>query len=91
MTYDFTLFVAGKETIKNQEIVDCIKAGLNERLKASFDLLVVDVVDSPELAFREQIFVTPSWVRNLPAPKKKIVGNFCIDKNISRALDIFLK
>jgi circadian clock protein KaiB len=91
MTYEFTLFVAGKKSEKSREITACVNDHLIKRLKDVFTLVVVDVLESPEIALKEQIFVTPSWVRNSPAPKKKIVGNFSVEKNVIRGLDIFLE
>lgn len=91
MTYEFTLFVAGKKSLKSREITACVNDHLMKRLKDAFTLLVVDVIEFPELALKEQIFVTPSWVRNSPAPKKKLVGNFCVENNVSRGLDILVE
>jgi circadian clock protein KaiB len=90
MTYKFILFVAGKESKKNRQIIETINDGLVVRLKDAFTLTVVDVIKSPEAALKEQIFVTPSWVRSSPVPKKKIIGNFSVEKNVSHGLDIFM-
>ncbi len=91
MKYEFTLFVAGKGSVKSRDIIARINGHLSERFKNDYTLAVVDVIDSPELAQKEDIFVTPSWVRNSPAPKKKVIGNFSVKQNIVRALETFFK
>ena len=91
MTHKFTLYLAGEESIKSLEIITCVRDHLTERLKGKFTLTVVDVIKFPELARKEEIFVTPSWVRDLPKPKRKIIGNFCAKNNVIKGLDIFLE
>ncbi len=91
MTYKFSLFLADKDSVKGREMIAYINEHLIKRFKDAFDLVIVDVIERPELASKEQIFVTPSWVRNSPGPKKKLIGNFCDKKNVSKGLDLFFQ
>jgi circadian clock protein KaiB len=91
MKYLFTLFLAGQSSRNNRAILACVNDLLLKRLKGDYILRTVDVIDTPEQAIKEDIFVTPSWVRNSPLPRIKLVGNFCEEKNVSKAFDLFLE
>ncbi len=88
MKHEYALYVAGKNGTMSRKIIACVTEYLKKRLGNGFKLNIIDVIDNPETALKEGILVTPSWVRTSPAPKKKIVGNFCLEANVSRGLDI---
>ena len=89
MSYEFSLFIAGKTSKKSCEILHCVNTLLKKRLKSNYELTVIDVIDSPDQAIKFDIFVTPSWIRLIPKPPIKLVGNFCEEKNVAKAYDFF--
>jgi circadian clock protein KaiB len=91
MKYEFILFIAAKKSKKSVDISNCVRKLLVQKLKDNFKLSLVDVIDNPELALNEEIFVTPSWVRVVPGPRVKIVGNFCEEKNASKGFELFME
>ncbi|RPJ11135.1 MAG: circadian clock protein KaiB [Deltaproteobacteria bacterium] len=47
----------------------------NERLKSKYDIQVVDLQQSPQLATRDQIVSIPTLVRIYPKSEKKVIGD----------------
>lgn len=80
--YSLKLYVTGL----SQAVRDSIeKLGeiLTSKFGKNFDLEVIDVLARPELADGEKIFATPTIIRKLPEPVKKIILDL---KNKGRVL-----
>lgn len=76
------LYIAGN-TPQSSRAVANIKKLCEERLKDRYELNVIDLYQSPEDAKDEQIVVTPTLVKQLPLPLRRVVGDF---SNINRVL-----
>ena len=73
-TYRFTLFIAG-ESPRSTRAVENLR-GLAERaLGGDFELVIVDVIEDPEEAEAHQIMATPTLIKRLPAPVKRVTGD----------------
>ncbi len=53
------------------------------QLKGNYELEVIDVYQQPELARRHQIVATPTLVKELPPPVRRLIGNL---SNFTRLL-----
>jgi circadian clock protein KaiB len=51
-------------------------------------LEVIDIYQQPKLAKGEQIIATPTLVKKIPAPLRKIIGDFSNLEDILVGLDI---
>ena len=69
------LYVTG-ENERAQKTVTTLKKICTEYLNGSHELHVVDVLERPDIARREKIFVTPSLERAAPQPRRRVVGDF---------------
>lgn len=70
-----TLYLANHESITDSLISD-LRAALRETLPVGCWVLnVVDVLTMPEKALANDIFTTPTLVRELPEPVVKLLGN----------------
>jgi len=47
----------------------------DEHLDPRYEIEIVDLVESPELAAGDEIVAIPTLVRRLPAPIRKIIGD----------------
>jgi len=57
-----------------------IRALCEELLTGRYELAVIDIYQHPETASLEQIIVTPTLVKLLPSPSRRIVGDLS-DRN----------
>jgi PAS domain S-box-containing protein len=72
--YRLRLFVAGTSP-RSTRAIQNIRALCEEKLHGRYDLEVIDIYQHPEHARPEQIVVTPTLVRKLPLPLRKIIGD----------------
>lgn len=73
--YELKLFITGS-TPRSIEAIARIKEFCETELKDRYSLDVIDVHQEPELAEAEQIIALPTLLKKLPAPLRKILGNF---------------
>lgn len=85
--YLLRLFVTGS-TPKCTRAIENIRALCEEKLQGRYDLEVVDVYQHPEQARPEQIVVTPTLVKKLPLPLRKIIGDLSDTDRVLVGLDL---
>ncbi len=74
-TYELRLYVAG-QTPKSLAAFANLKKICEEHLAGQYHIEVIDLLKQPQLASGDQILAIPTLVRKLPAPIKKIIGEF---------------
>ena len=72
--WELRLYVAG-ETAKSKVAFSNIKKICEEYLHGKYSIEVIDLLKNPQLARGDQIIATPTLVRKLPEPIKKILGD----------------
>ncbi len=72
--YHLRLFVTGATT-RSQRAIANMKRICEERLHGRYDLEVIDVYDNPEATRDLQIVATPTLVKMLPEPLRRIIGD----------------
>lgn len=73
-SYVLRLYVAGQSR-KSIAAMSNLKAICESRLEGRRRIEVIDLLEQPDLAKRDQIVVAPTLVRHLPLPAKKIIGD----------------
>jgi circadian clock protein KaiB len=85
--YRLRLFVSGSSP-RSTRAIQNIRALCEERLQGRYDLEVIDIYQHPEHARPEQIVVTPTLVRKLPLPLRKVIGDLSDKERVLVGLDI---
>jgi len=75
-TYSFQFFVSG-ENAKHVEAIERLKKLGDSCLAGDYELEVVDVTQSPEIARETGVLATPTLIKTAPAPRARILGDFC--------------
>jgi circadian clock protein KaiB len=88
--YVLSLFVTGS-TPKSLRAIRNIRALCEEKLSGCYELKVIDIYQHPERIKAEQIVVTPTLVRKLPLPLRKLIGDLSNRDRLLLGLDIVLK
>ena len=65
------LYVAG-QTLKSINAFKNLKAICEDKLDGKYEIEVIDLLVNPQLAGDDQIFATPTLVRKLPVPVRKL-------------------
>ena len=85
--YVLRLYVTGS-TPRSARAIQNIQAICEEKLKARYELEVIDIYQHPEQARPEQIVVAPTLVKQLPLPVRKIIGDLSNTERVLVGLDI---
>ncbi len=84
------LYVSGMSQ-KSMEAIENIRRLCDEHLQGAFDLEIIDLYKNPELASQQQIVFSPSLVKQLPLPKKTLIGTFSDKEKTIKGLGIAIK
>jgi circadian clock protein KaiB len=85
--YVIKLYVTGRtprarQAIRNLELI-CQK-----ELGGRYELVVIDVLERPQLAEDEKILATPTVVKELPIPMRRIIGDLSDTERVLLGLDL---
>ncbi len=81
------LYVAGM-TPKSTLAIDNVKKFCETNLQGSYELKVIDLYQQPKLAKGSQIIATPTLVRKLPLPLRKLIGDMSDTQRILVGIDL---
>ena len=85
--YVLRLYVAGL-TARSRTAISNITTICEEHLQGRYDLEVIDVFQRPILAREEQIIATPTLVKKLPAPLRRLIGDLSEREKVLVGLDL---
>jgi circadian clock protein KaiB len=85
--YVLRLFITGT-TPRSARAIQNIRKICEEHLAGRYDLEVIDIYQHPEHARAEQIIVTPTLVKKLPLPLRRLIGDLSDTDRVMVGLDI---
>jgi len=85
--YVLRLYIAGNTTKSANAILN-LKEICEQRLKGRYRLEVIDIYQQPDAARTEQIIATPTLIKTLPAPMRRIIGDLSKTERILIGLDL---
>jgi len=84
------LYVTGMSP-KSMEAIENIKQLCDEHLKDAFELEIIDIYKNPERASEQHIVFSPSLIKQLPLPRKTLIGTLADTAKVIKALGISFK
>jgi circadian clock protein KaiB len=84
------LYVTGMSP-KSMEAIENIKLLCDEYLKDAFELEIIDIYKNPERAVEQHIVFSPSLIKQLPLPRKTLIGTLADTEKVIKALGIAFK
>ena len=84
------LYVSGMSP-KSMEAIENIKRLCDENLQGTVELEIIDLYKNPEAASEQQIVFSPSLIKQLPLPKKILIGTFADKEKVIKGLGITIK
>lgn len=88
--FSLLLYVTGASP-SSQRAITRLKAFCEEHLPGRYDLEVVDVHQQPDLAEEDRILATPTLIRKLPLPLRRLVGDVCDPQRLASGLNLNLE
>jgi len=86
--YTLKLYVTG-QTPRSQRAIANLKEICAKEIENKWELMVIDVLENPQLAENEKIIATPTLVKELPAPIRRIIGDLSDQEKVLLGLDLF--
>jgi circadian clock protein KaiB len=86
-SYRFKLFVTG-ETGRSRQAADNLRELCEAHVAGVYELEVIDVLDHPERAEEDRIIATPTVIRLVPVPPKRVIGDLTDLELAAIALDL---
>jgi circadian clock protein KaiB len=85
--YKLMLFITGS-TPRSTRAIDNMRRICEENLKGQYDLEVIDVYQNPEATKQLQIVATPTLVKVLPEPLRRILGDLSDKERVLAGLNL---
>jgi circadian clock protein KaiB len=85
--WNLRLYVAG-QTPKSITALANLKRICDEHMSGKYHIEVIDLMENPQLARRDQIVAIPTLIRELPSPLKRIIGDLSNTDRVLVGLDV---
>ena len=85
--YILKLYLTGK-TASSQRALSNLQDICAHELKNEYDIIVIDILEEPGLAEKEKIIATPTVIKQLPPPMRKIIGDLSDKEKVLLGLGI---
>jgi circadian clock protein KaiB len=87
--YKLRLFITGR-TPQSQRAINNLRAICETEIRGDYEVEVIDVLENPALAERDKILATPTLVKRLPEPIRKIIGDLSDREKVLLGLNVEL-
>jgi circadian clock protein KaiB len=88
--YVLRLYVTGM-TPKSTQAIANVRKLCEKHLAGRYELEVIDIYQQPKLAKGEQIIATPTLIKKLPLPLRKLIGDMSDTERFLVGIDLKLK
>ncbi|MDB4907748.1 MAG: kaiB [Gemmatimonadetes bacterium] len=85
--YLLRLFVTGASSRTGTAIAN-LKRICEQELEGLYDLEIIDVLEHPELAEDEKILATPTLIKSLPLPLRRVIGDLSDTEKVLLGLEV---
>lgn len=85
--FKLRLFVTGR-TPQSQRAIDNLRDICETEIQDGYEVEVIDVLEHPALAERDKILATPTLVKRLPEPIRKIIGDLSDREKVLLGLNV---
>ncbi len=81
------LYVTGK-TAQSERAISNLREIIEKDLHSKYMLEIIDILENPQLAEDEKIIATPTLLKELPPPLRKIIGDLSDKEKVLLSLDL---
>ena len=85
--YTLRLYVIGTSP-QSVSAINNIKNICEEHLQGRYELEVIDLYQQPQLAKGEQIIASPTLIKKLPLPLRRVIGDMSNAERVLVGLDV---
>lgn len=81
------LYVTGSTPRANLAIAN-LRRICEQELKGDYELQIIDVLEHPQLAEDERILATPTLIKQLPPPLRRVIGDLSDSEKVLLGLEL---
>jgi circadian clock protein KaiB len=81
------LYVTGA-TPRAQTAIANLRRICDQELGGQYELEIIDVLEHPELAENDKILATPTLIKQLPPPLRKVIGDLSDKEKVLLGLEL---
>ena len=81
------LYVAGK-TLRAEQAIANLRRICQGELEGRYELEIIDVVEFPEKAEADKILATPTLIKQLPPPLRRVIGDLSDKEKVLLGLEV---
>ena len=85
--YILKLYVTGRSR-RTELAVSNLERICEEELDGEYELVIIDVLEQPQLAEDEKILATPTLIKQLPPPLRRVIGDLSDTEKVLLGLDV---
>ena len=85
--YLLRLFVTGASSRTSTAIAN-LRRICEQELEGQYDLEIIDVLEFPDLAEDEKILATPTLIKSLPLPLRRVIGDLSDTQKVLLGLEV---
>ncbi len=85
--FKLKLYVMGK-TARSEAAITNLQAICSTLMEEKYELSIIDVLEQPQLAEEERIIATPTLIKVLPPPIRRLIGDLSDKQKVLVGLDI---
>lgn len=85
--YFLKIYVTG-QTPRSRRAIENLRRICEDELHGLYEMHVIDVLERPQLAEDEKILATPTVVKELPVPIRRIIGDLSDADKVLLGLDL---
>ena len=85
--YLLKLFVAG-DSPRSERAIYNLEQLCNRAMANDYEIIIVDVLEQPDLAEEEKILATPTLIKLAPNPSRRIIGDLSDPDKVLRILGV---
>jgi circadian clock protein KaiB len=85
--YILKLYVTGRSPRAERAIAN-LRRLCKEELEGCYQLEIIDVLEHPQLAENDRILATPTLIKQLPPPLRRVIGDLSNHDKVLLGLDV---
>lgn len=85
--YLLTLYVTGNSP-RTKIAIDNLNRICSQELEGRYELEIIDVLENPQRAEDERILATPTLIKQLPPPLRRVIGDLSDKEKVLLGLEV---
>ncbi len=85
--YILRLYITG-QTPKSERAIENLRRICEDELDGQYQMVIIDVLERPQLAEDEKILATPTLIKELPPPLRRIIGDLSDTEKVLLGLEL---